>query len=266
MARSRSSSSSSFHSYIGKSTIQQNAKRFSSTSFSSSPDLRRAPGPANLSNFVRVAGDEEHRVAVLEAELRRGSRSVALRPEVLGDGPCAAVLVLAPEDVAEARLAFAPAPRRSCGRRSARLPPPGAGIAHTRALRSFSIMPANDLEAGAAEVLGHVRPSRSGCAGPACRCRTSASPRRRGCAGTARRHRLAVGELLEHAVHHRLDRGEHVLLRRRSSSRRRAGRTRPASGRRARPRRGSRARSGSSGRSPTTISSCLNCCGACGSA
>jgi hypothetical protein len=26
------------------------------------------------------------------------------------------------------------------------------------------------------------------------------------------RHRLAVGELLEHAAHHRLDRGEHVVL------------------------------------------------------
>ena len=39
--------SSSFHSYIGKSTIQQNSKRFSSISFSSRPILVRA-SPANL--------------------------------------------------------------------------------------------------------------------------------------------------------------------------------------------------------------------------
>ncbi len=39
--------SSSFHSYIGKSTIQQNSKRSSSISFSSRPTLVRA-SPANL--------------------------------------------------------------------------------------------------------------------------------------------------------------------------------------------------------------------------
>ena len=39
--------SSSFHSYIGKSTIQQNSKRSSSISFSSSPTCVRA-SPANL--------------------------------------------------------------------------------------------------------------------------------------------------------------------------------------------------------------------------
>ena len=39
---------------------------------------------------------------------------------------------------------------------NAREPPPGAGIAHTRTFASFSINAGEDLEARAAEVLGHV--------------------------------------------------------------------------------------------------------------
>jgi hypothetical protein len=62
--------------------------------------------------------------------------------------------------------------------------------------------------------------------------------------------RLALGELLEDAGDDRLHRPRRRLPARRSSFRRRAGRIRPADGRRAGPRRGSRARSGSSGRSP----------------
>ena len=54
--------SSSLHSYIGKSTIQQNSKRSLSMRSSSSPTLR-ARGPGELHELLRLAGDEEHRVA-----------------------------------------------------------------------------------------------------------------------------------------------------------------------------------------------------------
>ena len=60
--------SSSFHSYIGKSTIQQNSKRSLSIRPSSSPILVRA-APASLAARGRLAGGEEHRVAGLRAGL-----------------------------------------------------------------------------------------------------------------------------------------------------------------------------------------------------
>ena len=97
--------SSSFHSNIGKSTIQQISKRSCAIRFSSSPTLVRAE-PANLYEILRLAGDEETGVADLEAELI-GDLLGALRPDVLGERARAALLAFAPEDVAEARLAFA---------------------------------------------------------------------------------------------------------------------------------------------------------------
>ena len=54
--------SSSFHSYIGKSTIQQNSKRFSSIELQLAADLgARLAG--ELVELVRVAGGEEHGIA-----------------------------------------------------------------------------------------------------------------------------------------------------------------------------------------------------------
>ena len=69
-----------------------------------------------------------------------------------------------------------------------------------------------------------------------------------GMRGLPLRHRLAFGELLEDAAHDRLHRVPDVFLGDEAHSGR-AGRIRPAGGRRAGLRRGSRARSGSSGRS-----------------
>ena len=59
-------------------------------------------------------------------------------------GP-ARLFAFAPEDVTEARLAFALRPEfmRS---QNARLPPVGAGMAQMRAFGSFSIMPAKTLK------------------------------------------------------------------------------------------------------------------------
>ena len=96
--------SSSFHSYIGKSTIQQKAKRSSSISLRSRPTFWRA-APAKATNLSGPAADEEHGVAVAEAELV-ADRLGALRADVLGDR-AGAFAVVAEEDVAEARLALA---------------------------------------------------------------------------------------------------------------------------------------------------------------
>ena len=54
--------SSSFHSYIGKSTIQQNSKRSLSMRPSSSPILVRA-APASLAARRVLSGSEEHGIA-----------------------------------------------------------------------------------------------------------------------------------------------------------------------------------------------------------
>ena len=61
--------------------------------------------PRELHELLRLAGDEEHRVADAEAELI-GDLLGPLRPDVLGERPGAALLALAPEDVAEPRLAL----------------------------------------------------------------------------------------------------------------------------------------------------------------
>ena len=77
--------SSSFHSYIGKSTIQQNSKRSFSIRFELLADLG-ARRPGELHELVRLAGDEERRVADAEAELLRDLLG-ALRPDVRASGP-----------------------------------------------------------------------------------------------------------------------------------------------------------------------------------
>src|SRR5206468_11136951 len=58
-----------------------------------------------LPEFFRVAGDEESRIAPLQAELR-ADRSRPLRADVVGERT-RALAALAPHDVAEAGLAFA---------------------------------------------------------------------------------------------------------------------------------------------------------------
>ena len=214
---------------------------------SSSPTrLRTRPG--ELGCRAGLVADEEHGVAGSHAR-RRAQLLKPLRIQELGDRPLG---------LAVARARSSPGPARPGSWANAtiwskklrgRPTAAGAGIARTTA--PFSTAPGEDLEAGAAEHLGDVGDLRSGCAGPACRCRTSASRRDRRCRGNGvgRRPRQS-GEL------RRTGRASPARPRRtrrpasRSSSRCRAGRTRPGCGRRARPRRESTARSGSSGRSP----------------
>ena len=98
-----------------------------------------------LVELGRIAGGEERRVAHLEAHLLPDG-ACPLGTDILGNRPGATFLALAPENVAEARLAFRDCPGVHAVAERARLPPPGAGIAHTRALGSFSIMPANTLK------------------------------------------------------------------------------------------------------------------------
>ena len=96
--------SSSFHSYIGKSTIQQNSKRSLSISFSSSPSLVRAE-PANFQN---LSGSPATKNAASPSFRPSWVRIAAVRSgaDVVGERT-GALAALAPHDVAEARLALA---------------------------------------------------------------------------------------------------------------------------------------------------------------
>ena len=78
--------SSSFHSYIGKSTIQHNSKRSLATRPKLLADLG-ARGTGELHEVLRLAGDEEHGVADAEAKLIARSASVRSGPMFLASGP-----------------------------------------------------------------------------------------------------------------------------------------------------------------------------------
>ena len=94
---------------------------------------------------------------------------------------------------------------------NARLPPFGAGMAHTCADASALQDVGKDLEAGSAErfahVLHHDRIAQVGLVGAVFAQRLGVRNQRK-----LRRHRLAVGKFLEHTADHRLDRVEDVLL------------------------------------------------------
>src|SRR5665213_1295574 len=77
--------SSSFHSYIGKSTIQQNSKRPSAISFSSWPSLVRAR-PANFQN---LSGSPATKNAASPSFSPSAKRIAAVRsgPMLLASGP-----------------------------------------------------------------------------------------------------------------------------------------------------------------------------------
>jgi hypothetical protein len=112
---------SSSHSYIGKSTIQQSSKRSSSTG--SVPRRPRArASPAKLANF-RIAGGEEAGIAIFQTQLGADGLG-ALRTDVLGNGAGAFQIAafLAPEDIAQTRLAF-PCAQEFIRSQNARLPP-----------------------------------------------------------------------------------------------------------------------------------------------
>ena len=104
--------SSSFHSYIGKSTIQQN----SNTSVLAESELRCRCGCARRPRVSRPASSlsagEEHRVAGLDAGLGGdgGSAPRAGRNLAIGPLPASAPSLLLEDDIAEARRAFAARP------------------------------------------------------------------------------------------------------------------------------------------------------------
>ena len=114
------------------------------------------------------------------------------------------------------RCSRAPAGPRRCAQefmrsQNARLPPFGAGIAQTSTFGSAASMLAKILKPEPRNasltfcILIGLR--RSGLSVPYFAHRLGIGNERK-----FRRHRLAVGEFLEHAAHHRLDRVEHVLL------------------------------------------------------
>ena len=102
--------SSSFHSYIGKSTIQQNANWSFSARPSSSPMRTRAL-PASAAAFSGRRRREEHRVARLEPAFSR-DRRLHRGGDELGDRPLAGerAALLLEHDVAEARRALGARP------------------------------------------------------------------------------------------------------------------------------------------------------------
>src|SRR5262249_15923834 len=68
-----------------------------------------AGGSRELDEIARFAGNEEHRVADAEPELFAQCAG-ALRPEILRDRSRAALLAVAPEDIAETGLTLALGP------------------------------------------------------------------------------------------------------------------------------------------------------------
>ena len=200
--------SSSLHSYIGKSTIQQKANWFSSTRLRSRPILVRAR-PAKAVNFSGRPQTKKTASPSLRPSCARIA-SVRSGPDVLGERAGAALLALAPEDVAEARLALALRPgihavaegAVAAGRRGDR--------PHLD-LRVGGDLAGEDLEAGVAEMLRDVlhldRVAEVRLVGAVFPHRV-----RIGDARELLRHALAAAELEEQLAQHRLDRLEHVLL------------------------------------------------------
>ena len=124
-----------------------------------------------LDEVLRLAGDEEHGIAVARGRADRRLLRCAPAPMILGERPRAALLAFAPEDVAEPRLALALRPGIHAVAERA--------VAAARRRDRPDLVPrlglenaGEHLEAGAAEDVASRPASRSGCAGPACRCRS----------------------------------------------------------------------------------------------
>ena len=215
--------SSSFHSNIGKSTIQANSNR---SLVDELQVLRRlcAREPGKLDEFVGIAGDEEGGVAGLQPELR-ADRLDALGADVVGERAAPAHarrlgvvlkrrLVLGAveeQDVAEAGLALRPCAHEFMRSAKVRWPPPGAGIAHTSffgcsSSRAKTLKPEPRKCSETSCITIGLR--RSGLSVPYLRIDFGVGNARPG----RRRHRLAAGKFLEHAANDRLHRREHVLL------------------------------------------------------
>ncbi len=202
--------SSSLHSYIGKSTIQQNSKRSLAIRSSSSPTLVRA-GPANLTNAAGSPATKKTASPCLHAKLRAQRFGASRRRHCWRPGRARHLArPRRQEDVAKPGWP-SPCAQEFMRSQNAREPPPGAGIAHTCAFGSASRMRANTLKPEPRKISDtsciSIGLRRSGLSVPYLRIASRVGDERE-----LRRHRLAAGEFLEHAAHHRLDRGEHVLL------------------------------------------------------
>ncbi len=171
----------------------------------------RAGGAGKGGEFLRVACSEETGIAVLKAKLG-ADRLGALRADILGDGTGAlkAFAFLAPEDIAEPRLALALCP-------GIHAVAEGSGAASLcRNGPHFGLLVIGEnvgenLEARATEVLGDV----FHLDGVAQIRLVGTVFAHRLVIGNARedvRHRLAIGELFEDAAHDRFHGLEHVLL------------------------------------------------------
>ena len=183
----------------------------------------RAREPREFGELVRIARDEERRVARLEPELN-ADRLGSLRADVVGDRTAPAhsarlrvgrerrlvAGAVEEQDVAEARLALALRPG---------VHPVGEGAlaAARRRDRPDLVLrrlqePREDLEPRAAEALGDIlhddRVAQVRLVGAVFAHGLGVGDARPG----RGRHRLAAGEFLEHAADDRLHRREHVLL------------------------------------------------------
>ena len=120
---------SSSYSNIGKSTIQQNSKRFWSISSSCSP-IRVRAAPASLAACKLLAGGEDDAVVGAETEIgdQLAGRFLAV---ILGDRAAEFAILLG--DIAEPRMAFAACPVVEIIEELAALSLPclGVGIART---------------------------------------------------------------------------------------------------------------------------------------
>ncbi len=172
------------------------------------PDLG-AGRARELVEGLRITGDEEGGVALPQADA--GHQSLrGLGAEVLGDRAAPGALVLAPEDVAEAGLPLALGPR-----------------VHTVAERAAAALRRGDRPHGVLGVFQDAGEQAKAAAAEAFRDighldgvaqvgLVAAVPGDGVAVGDARerigRDALAVGELFEDAVHHRLDGVEDVVL------------------------------------------------------
>ncbi len=189
----------------------------------------------------------------------RADRVGALLADVLGKraGACELAVFLPPEDVAEARLAWLLRPGVHAVAEGAASRRSWPGSPRLRPSGSSAIMPAKTLKPEPREVLGHGlhldRVAQVRLVGAV----FADGRHRRECAAIPWSRGLPSANSSNIGRHHRTPSCSRRLPGRRSSFPRRAGRTRPAGGRRAGLRRGSTARSGNSGRSrPPSAAAC----------
>src|SRR6476620_9861688 len=199
-------SSSSFHSYMGKSTTQQNSKRSAAMRPSSEPSLVRAR-PAKSTNSLGMPATKKTASPPLKP---RCSRIALVRtgPRLLAIGAARRLLEA---DIAHATLAFRDRPGVHAVAEGARASARHRDRPDTRVCVHVDHA-GEQFEAGAAEVLGRVlhldRVAQVRLVGAVFAQRIGVSDARK-----LLRHRLVAAEFLEQPAYDRLDRVEYVFLR-----------------------------------------------------